>query len=366
MIAENTVGTVLILAFGIINMGQTISTTQFYFFGKKYCTRTGYIKAIGNESIYPVGSLQNSASLKFGEDGADGVNLSEKVIMITGANSGIGKEMAIYAAAKQAKVYMLCRNAERAEKARKDILSATGAEEGKVKTLLADVGELSEVREVVSKFQDEEEKLDCLVCNAGVLLNNLQRTKEGNEVTFASHFLGGSFLLSTLLIPQLKKSGEEARVVFVSSGGMYNTKFPSWDRATSSGGYEDKYNGNMAYAYAKRGQVLLAEKYTELYPEICWISSHPGWVDTPAVDLAYGSSKKYLEPMRKIWEGAEGICYLMSTARHNLTSGGFYLDRAPQRKHIGGAFMTEGSFTKNSQKDVDEMLQKLRQLCKIS
>lgn len=348
-------------------MGQTISTTQFYFFGKKHCTRTGYIKSLGNKDLYPNGSVQSSAAVAIGQEDADNIDLNNKIIMITGANSGIGKEMATYAASKRAKVYMLCRSAERAEKARQEILAETGADEDKVKTLLADVGELSEVRNVVSEFQSMEEKLDALVCNAGLLLNTLETTKEGNEVTFASHLLGGSFLLSTLLVPQLKAAGEQARVVYVSSGGMYNTKFPKWEIATSSGKYAspEKYSGNMVYAYAKRGQVLLAERYATEIPEVAWVSCHPGWTDTPAVSLAYGSQKKYLEPMRNTWEGAESICWLFATDRSNLKTGAFYLDRSPQTKHLAGIAMTEGSFTKNSSEEVDEMVKKLRELCRL-
>lgn len=71
------------------------------------------------------------------------------------------------------------------------------------------------------------------------------------QVTLASHFIFGSYLLGTLAQPLLRKS-PEPRVVFVSSGGMYNSKFPEWEVATSEKG---KYNKEMAYVYAKRGQV---------------------------------------------------------------------------------------------------------------
>ena len=99
------------------------------------------------------------------------------------------------------------------------------------------------------------------------------------------------------------------------------------------------------------------------HPEITWLTCHPGWVETPAVDLAYGSQKKYLSPMRTPWEGAEGITWLFWKGRQALKNGGFYLDRAPQTKHIGGLFMTEGGYTKNSEKDVDEMMEELKKAC---
>lgn len=337
-------------------MGQGISTTQFYLFGRRHCTKTGYEKHVKAYASPP----QSSATVKAGEAGSDGVDLGGKVVVVTGANSGLGKEVATYAAAKGAKLYMLCRSKERAEKARAEIAEATGSDT--VSVVLADLSELSQVRQAASDLQAKEGKVDALVCNAGVLLNDRTLSSEGNEVTFAAHLLGGSFLLSNLLLPQLRASSDGGRVVFVSSGGMYNTKFPDWETATSSGPDADKnYNGQLAYAYAKRGQVLLAERYTKTNPEVAWLSCHPGWVDTPAVDEAYGSYKKYLEPMRTGWEGAEGISWLMSADKADLESGQFYLDRKPQAKHIAGAFMTEGSFTKNTEKEVDEMIAKMNE-----
>lgn len=183
------------------------------------------------------------------------------------------------------------------------------------------------------------------------------------EVTFASHFLGGSYLLSQSLIPQLEKSTDGGKVIFVSSAGMYNTKFPAWSTATSTNN-DLKYDGQFAYAYAKRGQVLLAEEMTRRHPDknISWVSCHPGWADTNAVNEAYGDTKKYLEPLRSAWEGAEGICWLLGKAtKQDLVGGAFYLDRKPQRKHFAGPFFTEGSYTKNTQTEIDEMMNQLKQ-----
>jgi dehydrogenase/reductase SDR family protein 12 len=252
---------------------------------------------------------------------------------------------------------MLCRSKGKAEAARIEIMEQTKSQ--KVNLLLADVGELAQVRNVVKELQQKEKKVDCLVCNAGVLLNERKETSEGNEVTFAAHFLGGSYLLSQLLLPQLKAS-DQSRVVFVSSGGMLPNKFPSWETATGTGPQKAKYNGNAAYSYAKRGQVLLAERLTKDEPEVTWVSAHPGWTSTPAVDDAYGENKKYLEPMRSTWEGAEGIAWMMQVDRTRLKGGEFYLDRKPQKKHIAGPFMTEGSYTKNTEEEVNEMMKNLK------
>uniref|UniRef100_A0A7S2E365 Dehydrogenase/reductase SDR family member 12 n=1 Tax=Helicotheca tamesis TaxID=374047 RepID=A0A7S2E365_9STRA len=340
-------------------MGQGISATQFFVYGRKHFTKTGYKKHVSGYTT----PVQESASICRGETGADGVDLAGKVVVVTGANSGLGKEIATYAAAKGATLYMLCRSKGRAETARAEIVEKTLNEN--VNILLADIGELSQLREVVKDLQSKEEKVDCLVCNAGVLLNDRQETSEGNEITFAVHLLGGSYLLPTLLLPQLKSAGPESRVLFVTSGGMYRQPFPSWPVATSDQNAEKKikYDGVNAYCYAKRAQVLLAERWAKERPEVTWVSGHPGWAATAAVDDAFGSDKKYLEPLRSTWEGAEGLTWLMSTEAKNLQSGEFYLDRKSQTKHLAGAFMTQGSYTKNTEKEVDEMIENLKKAC---
>jgi dehydrogenase/reductase SDR family protein 12 len=121
----------------------------------------------------------------------------------------------------------------------------------------------------------------------------------------------------------------------------------------------------MAYSYAKRGQILLAERLTRQQPDIAFVSCHPGWVRTVGVEDAFGDSAKYLEPLRRTWEGSEGICWLTATPKKNLEGGEFYLDRKPQRKHIAGPFFTEGSYTKNTDLEVDTMMKKLEEVCGV-
>lgn len=342
-------------------MGQGISFSQFVLFGKRNFTSTGYRRSLKSYTD----PVQSSAS-----DVLENIpTLEGKNIAITGANSGIGKELATYAAAKGANVFMICRSEERAQKAKDDIVEKTKTAESNINILLGDMSELADVRKVAEELQNRNkgnvDKLDCLVCNAGLLLNERQETKEGNEVTYACHLLGGSFYLTSLLLPQLKNAGSEARVIFVSSGGMYTTNFPSkdWDQVTSKGKYAKKYDGQMQYAYMKRGQVLLAERWARDYPEITFVSCHPGWCRTNAVEMAYGSLAKLLEPMRDTWEGAEGIAWLMDVEKKRLKSGSFYLDRAPETKHISGPFFTEGSYSKNTEEDVDVMMENLKNSC---
>lgn len=178
-------------------MGQAISSSQFFLYGKRHFTETGYLRNV-QKYTEPV---QKAAAVV---DMSDGVDLSGRVIVVTGANSGVGKEIATYCAAHGAKkVYMMCRSKDKANAAREEILQATTQQKKdndndktnttttttNIDIILADVGELAQVRRAVLELQGKESKIDAIVCNAGVLLNEKKETSEGNEVTLASHLL---------------------------------------------------------------------------------------------------------------------------------------------------------------------------------
>lgn len=76
---------------------------------------------------------------------------------------------------------------------------------------------------------------------------------------------------------------------------MYNYKLPAWEELIGLDKAK-KFDGVAAYAYAKRGQVLLAERWTQEYPSLKIVTSHPGWTDTPGVDDALADQKPYLQP----------------------------------------------------------------------
>jgi len=176
-------------------------------------------------------------------------------------------------------------------------------------------------------------------------------------------------LLSQLLLPQLKaatesedcnKGGGGGRVIFTTSGGMYLTKFPDWGTATCTAP-DQVYDGVLAYSYAKRGQVILAEELAKRHQSIQWFSAHPGWSSTAAVEDAFGDTKDYLEPMRDTWEGAEGLTWLMGGGGGGgLVNGELYLDRKEQVKHMAGPFFSEGKFTKNSEDEVEDFMENLK------
>lgn len=255
---------------------------------------------------------------------------------------------------------MLCRNKQRGETAKAAIEQSTGS--SKLELMIADVSLQSDVRRVATEFAAKEGSLDGLVCNAGALLHERTHTAEGLETTMAAHLVVGTYLLTELMLPALQKA-TEPRVVVVSSGGMYNTKWPGVGKALKAAA-DAKYSGQLQYAFAKRGQVLLCERWASIHADtgVKFVSCHPGWVATPGVDAAYGSKQSWLEPLRTMWQGAEGLCWLCVAPSAELESGEFYLDRETQPKHVSGTFRKETSVTQNTPAEVDALIEALAEL----
>ncbi|VDN28882.1 unnamed protein product, partial [Cylicostephanus goldi] len=137
------------------------------------------------------------------------------VAVVTGANTGIGLETVRGLSAARVKVYMLCRDTQKGVEARNK-LAQMGCDSTKLILLRCDLADFSSVRECAESILRDEEKLDILINNAGVMFYpNYERTVDGHEVTWQSNHLG-HVLLTELLLPALKRAAS-ARIIFVSS-----------------------------------------------------------------------------------------------------------------------------------------------------
>src|SRR5438093_8885984 len=138
-----------------------------------------------------------------------------KICMVTGANSGIGKAMALALAQMGATVVMVCRDRARGEEAQREI--TTKSRNNAVDLLLADLSSQQSIRQLVENFQQHYTHLHVLINNAGAgaAFTGRRETVDGLEMTFAVNYLA-LFLLTNLLLDVLKASAP-ARIVNVSS-----------------------------------------------------------------------------------------------------------------------------------------------------
>uniref|UniRef100_A0A3P8WYG1 Si:dkey-23o4.6 n=1 Tax=Cynoglossus semilaevis TaxID=244447 RepID=A0A3P8WYG1_CYNSE len=203
------------------------------------------------------------------------VRLDGKTVVITGANTGIGKETSREMARRGARVVMACRDLTRAESAAEEIREATG--NGNVVIRHLDLASLHSVRQFAKDYVDSEDRLDILINNAGVMMCPKWLTEDGFETQLAVNHLG-HFLLTNLLLPKLKSSAP-SRVVNVSSiahrGGM--TVVLTLTTCSSA-----PYSSLESYQQSKLANVLFSRELARKLrgTGVSSFSLHPGVIRT--------------------------------------------------------------------------------------
>ncbi|MBK5113334.1 MAG: SDR family NAD(P)-dependent oxidoreductase [Candidatus Heimdallarchaeota archaeon] len=140
--------------------------------------------------------------------------MKDKICIVTGANSGVGKETAKQLAELDAQVIMVVRNAEKGQLALEEIKAETG--KTSLDLMICDFASQKSIRDFVEKFREKYDRLDILVNNHGVMPSKKHLTEDGLESTFAINHLG-YFLLTNLLLDLIKASSP-ARILNVCSG----------------------------------------------------------------------------------------------------------------------------------------------------
>ncbi len=143
--------------------------------------------------------------------------MKSKVVLITGANSGIGKATALELARMGAQVVMAVRNPEKGERARKEIVEQSG--NPMVDLMLCDLASLGSIREFAARFREKHERLDVLINNAGIFIGHREETVDGFEYQLGVNHLG-HFLLTNLLLDLLIQCAP-SRIIVVSSLGHF-------------------------------------------------------------------------------------------------------------------------------------------------
>lgn len=247
-----------------------------------------------------------------------------KVVIVTGCNTGIGKETAMELARRGARLYMACRDAARCEAARLEIIEKTQNTNVFNRTL--DLSSLSSVRQFAERFKAEEQKLDILVNNAGVMATPRKLTADGFEQQMGINHLG-HFLLTNLLLDRLK-AASPSRVVIVSSGAYVFGRINKQDLMSEKS--YSKFFG--AYAQSKLANILFTHKLAEILKDskVTVNCLHPGIVKTEL--MRYNSCPKTWNVIKTIINvfirspkaGAQTSLFLALDPKLECITGGFY------------------------------------------
>ncbi|MFT4825022.1 MAG: dehydrogenase/reductase SDR family protein 12 [Halioglobus sp.] len=255
--------------------------------------------------------------------------LGDRHAVVTGATAGLGLAAAKSLAALGARVTLVARDKSKAQAVARELRKETGNKNIAVE--ICEMSVMSEVHKLADRFVAADQPIDILVNNAGALFNPRQQTPEAFEKSFALLLLA-PFILTERLQPLLAKS-TSARVVNVSSGGMYSQKVQVGDLQSKYG----KYSGSVAYARAKRGLMILTEVWAARWRAdgIAVNAMHPGWADTPGVEKSLPAFYKATQPLlRSAQEGADTIVWLAASTEAGKVSGKFWLDREQHPSHI--------------------------------
>ena len=278
------------------------------------------------------------------EEWGEPPRMEGRVALVTGATSGIGQATATALAGLGADVHLVGRDPERGATAL-DAVEAVAP--GRAHLHLVDLSDPSAVAAFGRRLGDTTARLDALVHNAGALTRTYQTTVDGSERTLATHVLG-PYLLTAALAPLLfspvpgpdESAGGPATIVTMSSGGMYSQRF---DLGALEAG-PDGYDGVVAYARAKRAQLVLADAWAARFAPagVASYAMHPGWVDTPGLTEGLPTFRSILGPLlRTPAEGADTAVWLAaggptSEARARgapPVTAGFFHDRRLRAVH---------------------------------
>lgn len=248
------------------------------------------------------------------------------VILITGANSGIGKATAQELAGTGAQVVMVCRRRNPGEAALAEVRSASGSKS--VSLMICDLASQEDIRRFAREFRSRFSSLSVLINNAGVLSAGRQLTKDGHELHFGVNYLG-HFLLTNLLLDLVIRT--KARVITVSSLAHKFGKIHFDDINLSK-----NYRVLKAYAQAKLANILFAYELDRRLKGtgVTVNSMHPGVVATNIVinrETGFGTGIARLMPSLFLSpeQGAETTIYLASSPEIQGVSGKYFYRKQP-------------------------------------
>lgn len=264
--------------------------------------------------------------------------LTDKVVVLTGGTSGIGRAAASLYARLGATLVLVARSQEKTEVTISEVTKESGNHH--IHGVIGDLGSADDVQRVAEELASRFPRIHMLVHNAGALYNLRRRAANGTDLS-VELMVATPFLLTGLLLPQLipdskKTSDTPGRVITMSSGGMYTQALSVTDLEMP----DELYHGARQYARAKRAQVVLNELWAKRVDaeDIVFHALHPGWVDTPGINEALPGFSRILGPLRLLRSaevGADTMVWLSTEPAVADHSGLFWHDRAVRSIDLG-------------------------------
>jgi len=256
--------------------------------------------------------------------------MNGRTVLITGGNTGIGRETAVALARAGAQVVFTSRDAGKGQAALAEIRARSGSDAVEVMEL--DLARLGSVRDLASRVGDRFDRLDVLVNNAGLMLGSRRETADGYEMTFQVNHLG-PFLLTTLLGDRLA-AGDRARVVNVASAAHKSARHGlDFDDLQSTRGYRSF----SVYAKSKLANILFTRELARRWDDhgITVNAVHPGFV---ASDFGRDGDMSRLAglayPLIRVFaltpeQGARTQVHVASAPEVEGVTGGYWAKSAP-------------------------------------
>ncbi|HUF83331.1 MAG TPA: SDR family oxidoreductase [Acidimicrobiia bacterium] len=257
-------------------------------------------------------------------------DMDGKVVVITGGNTGIGKEAAVGLARAGATVVITSRNAERGEAALQDVQERSGRTDVSVMDL--DLASFASIRRFATELLDRYDHLDVLLNNAGLVLSERTETEQGFETTFGVNHLG-HFLLTQLLLDRLEANPGGARVVNVSSVAHKGARRGlDFDDLQSRRGY----SAMNVYGKSKLANIYFTRELARRVGNgVTANAVHPGFVRSEFArggdtGILYSVGVRLGAPFAISPEkGARTLVYLASSPEVDGVTGGYFYKCAP-------------------------------------
>jgi NAD(P)-dependent dehydrogenase (short-subunit alcohol dehydrogenase family) len=282
-------------------------------------------------------------------------NLTGRVIIVTGANSGIGFEAAKELARKGAQTILACRSMDKAQTALDQILAEIPTAKAEIMQL--DLANQKSIRQLADAFKAKYDRLDVLTNNAGVMWTPYSKTKDGFETQFGTNHLG-HFALTGLLIDHLLKT-PRARVVNVSSLG-HRAGVMDFDNLMFEGG--KGYSRHGAYSRSKLANLLftyeLQRKFDAINADAIAAAAHPGGTSTNL--SRHVEDRWYFRALRPLMEliaqsAAMGALPTLRAAVDPEVKGGQYYGPGGFREYRGYPVLVQSNGASHNLEDAKRL-----------